>query len=75
MAQPGMPQAAAQALVVALGQLAVDQQAEAFLEAQAVDARGFQLLGEGLEHAVQAQGLELVQGRMGQHGGIPWGQW
>ena len=50
-------------------------QAEAFLEAQAVDARGFQLLGEGLEHAVQAQGLELVQGRMGQHGGIPWGQW
>ena len=69
--EPGLAQAAAEALVVAFGQFAVDQQAEAFHEAQAVDVRGFQLLGECLEHAGQAQGLELVQGRMGQHGGIP----
>ena len=39
--EPGLAQAAAQALVVAFSQLAVDQQAEAFLEAQAVDVRGF----------------------------------
>ncbi|OWK35365.1 hypothetical protein PSOLE_46950 [Pseudomonas oleovorans subsp. oleovorans] len=73
--EPGLAQAAAQALVIAFGQLAVDQQAEAFFEAQAVDVRGFQLFIQRLEHAVQAQGLQLVQGRMGQHGEFPWGQW
>ena len=75
MLEPGLAQAAAQALVIAFGQLAVDQQAEAFLEAQAVDVWGFQLFVQRLEHAVQAQGLQLVQGRMGQHGGIPCVQW
>ncbi len=75
MLEPGLAQAATQALVVAFGQFAVDQQAEAFFEAQAVDVGGFQLLGEGLEHAGQAQGLELVQGRLAQHGGIPCVQW
>ncbi|MOA56626.1 hypothetical protein D3C78_1806480 [compost metagenome] len=75
MAQSGLAQAAAQALVFALGQLAVDQQAEALLEAQAVDVGGLQLLAQGLEHAVQVQGLELVQGRVVQHGGSPRDQW
>ncbi len=56
-------------------ELAVDQQTEAFLEAQAVDVRGFQLFIQRLEHAVQAQGLQLVQGRMGQHGEFPCVQW
>lgn len=60
MLKPGLAQAAAQALVVALGQFAVDQQAEAFLEAQAVDVGGFQLLSLASE-LTDAQAQQRLQ--------------
>ena len=76
MAQSCQFQAAAQTRVFTFGQLAVDHQAEAFVEAQIIDIGRGVLLAQRLDHAVQAQGLQLVECRVGQHFGAPFsGQW
>ncbi|MNL74561.1 hypothetical protein D3C87_2002120 [compost metagenome] len=64
MAQSGCFQTGAQAGIFTLGQLAVDHQAEALIEAQIVDVGRCMLLVERFDHAVQAQGLQLIQGRV-----------
>ena len=63
-AQPG-----AQAPVGAGGEFAVDEQAEALLEAEFADIGHALLLDERGVHAAQAQLLEFIQGRVGEHGG------
>ncbi len=61
MAQSRGFQASRQTCVFALGQLAVDHQTEAFVEAEIVDVRRCVLFAKRLDHAVQAQGLQLVE--------------
>ena len=55
---------------VALGELAVDEQAEPLLERQGVDLGGVELLSQSLGHPGAAELLELVHGRMSQHLGV-----
>ena len=57
MAQPRCFEASGQAGVFALGQLAIDHQTEAFVEAEIMDIGRCVLLAQRLDHAVQAQGL------------------
>ena len=68
--ESGAPQAVGGAPVVALSELPVDEQAEAFLEGQGVDIGQGHLLGEGGGHPGALQGAEFVQGRMCQHGAL-----
>ena len=48
--QLGAPQPVGELAGVTLGELAVDEQPEPFLERQGVDLGGVELLGEGLGH-------------------------
>ena len=57
MAQSCGLEASRQAGVFALGQLAVDHQTEAFVEAEIVDVGRCVLFAKRLDHAVQAQDL------------------
>nr|CAA55962.1 unnamed protein product [Pseudomonas fluorescens] len=62
-----------QALVVAPGQLAVEQQAEALIEAQAVAGRQRPLFFQCSGHAAQPQLVQLAQGVLGHHRTAPLG--
>ncbi len=70
MAQPCPSETTGQAPVVALGDLAVDQQPEALVEAEFVDIGHGHLVGERRRHTGKLEGLELVQGGVFQHGGF-----
>jgi len=67
--EPGAAQPAAGLAVVPLGGLAIDQEAEALLEAQGLDLGGLGLLGQRLGHAGQPQLGQPFIGRMVEHGG------
>ena len=66
-AQPSGLQLAGEAAVLAVGGLAVDEQAEPLLEGEPGVGGGLELLGEGTGHAAQAQGLELLDRRVDEH--------
>ena len=64
LAQLGFLQPRFEPPVIALGQLAVDQQAQTFFEAQLADVSHVHLLHERLVHAVEPEALEFVEGGM-----------
>jgi hypothetical protein len=66
--QSGPSQTAGHAPVIAVGELAVDEQAESLLERQGLDLGAFALLGECRGHADELQRMELIQGGVIQHG-------
>ena len=70
MLEPGAAQPVGELPRVALGELAVDEQAEPLLERQGVDLGGVELLSQSLGHPGAAELLELVHGRMSQHLGV-----
>ena len=57
----------------ALGDLAIEQEAEPFGVIEGFDLGIVLELLEGLGHAGEAELVELGQGRVGEHGGLP--QW
>ena len=65
LAQFGLFEARLQAPGVLFGFLAVEQQGEAFIEAQCVVAAGFELFAVGVVHPGQPQPLQFVEGRIG----------
>jgi hypothetical protein len=67
VAQSGIPQACGQFPVVAVGRLAIEQQAEAFLEAERGSLVGRHDLVEGLCHAEESQLVQAIEGGMGKH--------
>jgi len=56
--------------VVAPGDLALHQQRQPLVEAQASSGRARCLLLHGADHAVQAQAAQLIQGVFVQHGWV-----
>ena len=71
-AQLGRPEVALQSAVLAVGRLPVDEQAETVLEAEAaIGGRLLTLLGEGVGHAREVEGVELVERRVGLSMGSP----
>src|SRR5215470_18836270 len=62
-----LPQARGQPAGVALRELTIDQEPEAFFKAQRREVRHLELLDQRLIHPGQFQGLELVESGMGQH--------
>ena len=75
LAQRGELEPRGEALVVALGGFAVDQQPEALLERQSVEVGLSSLLLEGLGHAGQAEGDQAFVGGMCRASRSPLGQW
>ena len=70
LAQLGVSQPRRQPLVASQRRFAVEQQREPFGVAEARGlAAGFDV-GEGLGHAVKAERVELIEGRMGEQGVI-----
>ena len=67
VSQLGASQSAGHAAVVAQGEFAVGEQAEAFFERERLVLGGVELFGQGRGHAGAAQLVELVDGRVGQH--------
>ena len=74
-AQPGCLEAALDAAAGPVGELAVDEQAEAFVEAEPGVAGLLVLLGEGGGHGVQPQGLQPVDGGVGEHDRVVLSSW
>ena len=70
MLESGAAQPVGELPRVALGEFAIDEQAEPLLERQSVDLGGVELLGQGLGHPGAAELQELVHGRMSQHLGV-----
>ena len=67
-AQPGCFQAAVHAPAGPFGELAVDEHGKALLEAQGVVVGMLALFGEPSGHAGQLQGVQALEGGVGQHG-------
>ena len=65
----GLLEGAGEALVLAGEPLGVDEQAEALVEGEARQLGVLLLLGPGVRHGVELEGLQLLEGRGGQHGG------
>ena len=63
----GFLEGAGQALVLPGQPLGVDEQAEAFIEAEGGQLGVLLLLGPGLGHGRQLEGVQLVEGRGGEH--------
>jgi hypothetical protein len=53
-----------EAAIASGGDFAIDQQRQSFVRGEALEVGLFQLLGKGLGHARQAQGAEVVEGRL-----------
>ena len=68
VAQPGIAQSGGQALVAAVGDLAIDEQAEPVGMGQGRAFTGGFEFGEGLGHAGKPELGELIEHRMGQQG-------
>ncbi len=64
LAEPGGAQSRRQPLVPPPRDFAVEQKAEPFMMAKTVRLVGAGDFHEGLGHAVKAQGVELIEGRM-----------
>ena len=73
VAQPGIAQPRSQPAVVALGGLAVEQEAEPFGMGELGMARVGLELGEGSGHAGEPELLQLIEGGVGQQRPSP--QW
>ena len=67
-AQAGRLQAALQATVVAVLGLAIDEEPEALLEGERRVVGPLALLGIGARHAAEAEGLELLERGVDEHG-------
>jgi hypothetical protein len=65
--EPGRLEHALQAAVLALGELPVNQHAEALLEAQGVVVGMLALFDESPGHARQVKRVQAVQGGVGEH--------
>lgn len=65
MAQSGGFESSGKACILVFRQLAVDQQAKAFVEAYSVDRGCRMLLAQCFDHSVQVQSSQLVQDRVG----------
>ena len=68
MAQPGIAQPGEQALVAAIADLAIEQQAEPFGMGERRGFAGCFELGEGLGHAGKPELVQLIEGGMGEQG-------
>jgi hypothetical protein len=73
--QPGPFQAGGVLAGFALGDLAIDEQTQSFLERQLADVGLLGLAGQSLGHAGQAELMQLVHGRVMEHGDFLSGQW
>jgi hypothetical protein len=73
--QPGPFQAGGVLAGFALGPFAVNQEAQAFLERQLADIGLLGLAGQSLGHTAQAELMQLVDGRVMEHGYFLSGQW
>src|SRR5262249_6686962 len=71
VAQSGVAQARRQAPVAAMTGFAIEQQAEPFGVAQRCGFAGCFDLAEGFGHAVEAELMEQVEGRMREQGRSP----
>jgi hypothetical protein len=67
LAQLGLPQACNPPTVFPLREFTVDEEPEAFLKGEGRDIGHLELLAEGLTHAMEAQGLQFVEGGMREH--------
>src|SRR5712692_8865421 len=67
MPQFGLGQPACEGPILPPVPLLIDQQSEPFLETQLGDPGLLRLGAKGLGHAVQAQGVQLLEGRLIQH--------
>ena len=67
MAQPGCAHAGLKALGLPAGDLAVDEQAQPFGMGQVGGAVLRLQFGKGFGHTVEAQGLQVIAGRMVEH--------
>ena len=70
VSEPGAPEPVGELSGVSLGELAVDEEPEAFLERQVLDLGRGELLGHRLGHAGASELVELVHGGMSQHVGV-----
>jgi hypothetical protein len=66
MAQPGIAQPGGQALVAAMRNLAIEQQAQPVGMAERGRVTGGFQFGKGLRHAGKTELVELIEHRMGQ---------
>jgi hypothetical protein len=71
LAQPSISQASGQALVAAMGGLAVEQQPQPVGMAERRGVTGGLQFGEGLRHAGKAELVQLVERRVGEQLGSP----
>ena len=71
MAQAGIPQAHGEAPVAAIAGFAVQEESKPLGVREILRLVGSNDLAEGLGHAVQAEGLELVEGGMIEQGRSP----
>lgn len=75
LAQGGELEASGQSLCISFGGLPVNQKAQPFFEAEAIEGgRGVSLLVQRLGHAGKAEGNQALGSGMGQQGGISF-QW
>jgi len=70
MAQPGVSKTGNEALVMAMRHFPIEQQAQPFGMVQRRTVTMFVEFAERLGHAVQAQRVELIKGRMGKHNSL-----
>jgi hypothetical protein len=70
-AEMGLLEAPVQEPALAGEVLGLDQEAEAFVEAETGETRILELGAIGLCHGPEAQGEETVDGRLGDHDGVP----
>jgi hypothetical protein len=68
----GLLQRTGQALVLAGEPLGIDEQPEPLIEAERGELGVLLLLGPGLGHGRQFEGVQLVEGRGGEHGVPHW---
>ena len=61
------PQSGREATVLALTDFPVEEQPQAFQEAQPVALRLLFLVLQGVQHAAELQGAQVIEGGMGQH--------
>ena len=71
LAQPSLAQTAGEALVLATGRLAIDEQPEPILPRQLGSIGGVLQLDEGIGHGGKTECAQPLDSRMDQHWGFP----